>query len=99
MNTAEPGRPRIRKTQRTVFGFIRVHPCSSVAIPVFAFSGSAVHWQVILSQLLSQRFRDRADIPGARVLGPVHRGFHFRGSKRTSTSVLTLTGWPPWTGG
>jgi hypothetical protein len=25
--------------------------------------------------------------------------FHFRGSKRTSTSVLTLTGWPPCTGG
>ena len=36
---------------------------------------------------------------GARVLGPVYRGFHFRGSKRTSTSVLTLTGWPPLTGG
>jgi hypothetical protein len=34
-----------------------------------------------------------------RQLGPVRRGFHFRGSKRTSTSVLTLTGWPPWTGG
>jgi hypothetical protein len=32
-------------------------------------------------------------------LGPVHRGFYFRGSKRTSTSVLTLTGWRPWTGG
>src|ERR1019366_9471378 len=36
---------------------------------------------------------------GARVLGPVYRGFHFRGSKRTSTSVLTLTGWRPLTGG
>jgi hypothetical protein len=36
---------------------------------------------------------------GARVLGPVYRGFHFRCSKRTSTSVLTLTGWPPLTGG
>jgi hypothetical protein len=28
-----------------------------------------------------------------------NRGFHFRGSKRTSTSVFTLTGWPRWTGG
>jgi len=26
-------------------------------------------------------------------------GFYFRGSKRTSTSVFTWTGWPPWTGG
>src|ERR1035437_7187910 len=40
-----------------------------------------------------------AEIKGARVLGPVYRGFHFRGSKRTSTSVLTLTGRPPLTGG
>ena len=29
----------------------------------------------------------------------LYRGFYFRGSKRTSTSVFTLTGWPPWTGG
>ena len=44
-------------------------------------------------EVLARRYQ------GARVLGPVHRGFYFRGSKRTSTSVLTLTGWRPWTGG
>lgn len=36
---------------------------------------------------------------GVRVLGPVRRGCYLRGSKRTSTSVPTVTGWPPWTGG
>ena len=40
-----------------------------------------------------------ADRQGARGLGSVHRGFHFRGSKRTSTSVSTLTGRPPRTVG
>jgi hypothetical protein len=53
------------------------------------------------SERLEDKSKDQrfsiADI-GTRRSEP-HRGFYFRGSKRTSTSVFTLTGWPPLTVG